>query len=1223
MLPKLSVILFLAVIGAPAYAQTVPIDHFPGVILDAPLQGGFDTGDPVLLSGTVSDAAIAQILFRFTPEAGGDPVLFFLDVSMGRFDRSVLFDHSQADVYTLEVFAGQQGESLAFVGSSSGFVVNQGSGAISLPEKYFATLNLDVRFATELSTGQVLNIAGRFDAGVTQVLFSFVPESGEERVDFFFDVVDGRFDRVVIFHHSQSGTYALEVFAGQPGESLSFLGSFAPVRISRGSGVVELPVGLFPGITLEQTIPTAFSTGEALRIGGGLADPSLRATLFRFRPDSGGENVEFFIDVRGGNFGRTVLFDHSQAGTYTLEVFAAEGRESMAFVGSFGPFQIDQGEGVIVVPEEFFGGFTLEQGFTTELQTDGVFPFEGTVDADVVGLRIDIVSLADDAVRSIEVGIEADRSFRLPLRLLPRELGDFSFIAVLELANRELRRSGELAIRGVDPPGPDMVVGALALSLLPGGTGTIPLANRGELALELGTAEVEGPYEVAAQPTAIPSGERGELVVAYVGSGGDDGMLTILSDDPVRPRVKVALEGLAGDGGGGGGGLQRLRADSAGLLSVPWDFADSDLLLALYSASVSGADSSADYTFSVGGSEPIGKRAGSAGGSAGPWVQGGEPAANRRYQLEAILRQRERELAIGIGQLGWPAAKPVQVGYQVGDQRSLVFPEWPTVPRQTVFATVVAVNDRVVAFVQKDLRAAADNVGSAQIQKIIDQFREDYDQVVGTFGMPSDVDGDGRIAFLFTHLVDDVGVGGFYNAESVLPVEAGGAGDLTDLMFLSPTQGLSTYRTLLIHEFQHLVNFNQHVLVRSGEAEASWLNEGLSHLSEDLVDDGFVTGGVARLIDDFLAEPWSAGLQGEASFDSRKRGASYLFVRSLVDRLGEGVVRRLVQTGLADRDNVEDAAGERFEDLLASWAAQLFASGNGLVGHRRLNYEFEFLRTKGGRGFRQPATLSYRLGDDSLAGSLRSRGVSFVRVRGAGAGSIDIQTDPEARIGAVVLSIPGDFAAAIRLPVRLFAGITLSYPMPALARAEDELTVTGAVDDASSNQVLFRLAHESGADTLRFSADVEGGQFEIGMPFSAADVGSYLLEVFAGESGQGLPLLGRYEPFEVLPEDAILPVRITSVSALDSGPGLFALSQNHPNPFNASTAIDFQLPQAGVVRLEIRNASGQLVEVLTDGWRASGAHTTDWKASGRGTGVYFYRLFGEGFQETHKMVLVR
>ena len=109
MLSKLLVVLSIMVIvapfGAPAYAQTVLVDHFAGVTLDASLQGGLNTGDPVLLSGTVSDAAITQILFRFTPDSEGDPVPFFLDVSMGRFDRSVLFDHSQADVYTLEVFA--------------------------------------------------------------------------------------------------------------------------------------------------------------------------------------------------------------------------------------------------------------------------------------------------------------------------------------------------------------------------------------------------------------------------------------------------------------------------------------------------------------------------------------------------------------------------------------------------------------------------------------------------------------------------------------------------------------------------------------------------------------------------------------------------------------------------------------------------------------------------------------------------------------------------------------------------------------------------------------------------------------------------------------------------------------------------------------------------------------------------------------------------------------
>ena len=43
--------------------------------------------------------------------------------------------------------------------------------------------------------------------------------------------------------------------------------------------------------------------------------------------------------------------------------------------------------------------------------------------------------------------------------------------------------------------------------------------------------------------------------------------------------------------------------------------------------------------------------------------------------------------------------------------------------------------------------------------------------------------------------------------------------------FLPPT---------FIHEFQHMISFNQHVLVRGGTAEDTWLNEGLSHFAEEL-----------------------------------------------------------------------------------------------------------------------------------------------------------------------------------------------------------------------------------------------------------------------------------------------------------------------------------------------------------------------------------------------------
>lgn len=86
------------------------------------------------------------------------------------------------------------------------------------------------------------------------------------------------------------------------------------------------------------------------------------------------------------------------------------------------------------------------------------------------------------------------------------------------------------------------------------------------------------------------------------------------------------------------------------------------------------------------------------------------------------------------------------------------------------------------------------------------------------------------------------------------------------------------------------------------------------------------------------------------------------------------------------------------------------------------------------------------------------------------------------------------------------------------------------------------------------------------------------------------------------------------------------LSQNHPNPFNPSathTTIDFRVPTAGDVTLEVFNASGAKVASLVDGVKAQGNHTVNFDAQGIGSGVYFYRLKGDGFDELRKMVLLK
>ena len=88
------------------------------------------------------------------------------------------------------------------------------------------------------------------------------------------------------------------------------------------------------------------------------------------------------------------------------------------------------------------------------------------------------------------------------------------------------------------------------------------------------------------------------------------------------------------------------------------------------------------------------------------------------------------------------------------------------------------------------------------------------------------------------------------------------------------------------------------------------------------------------------------------------------------------------------------------------------------------------------------------------------------------------------------------------------------------------------------------------------------------------------------------------------------------------------LRQNVPNPFNPMTKISFVLDRAGAARLEIFNARGHLVRVLTDESLEAGTHEFLWDgttASGdhAASGTYFYRLSAGDEQVTRKMSLVK
>jgi hypothetical protein len=90
----------------------------------------------------------------------------------------------------------------------------------------------------------------------------------------------------------------------------------------------------------------------------------------------------------------------------------------------------------------------------------------------------------------------------------------------------------------------------------------------------------------------------------------------------------------------------------------------------------------------------------------------------------------------------------------------------------------------------------------------------------------------------------------------------------------------------------------------------------------------------------------------------------------------------------------------------------------------------------------------------------------------------------------------------------------------------------------------------------------------------------------------------------------------------------YALTQNHPNPFNPFTVIEFDIPRRSHVSVAIFNMLGQKVIDLANEEYSAGNHRIVWDGvSSNGqrvsTGIYFYKLVAGDFVNTKKMILLK
>lgn len=267
--------------------------------------------------------------------------------------------------------------------------------------------------------------------------------------------------------------------------------------------------------------------------------------------------------------------------------------------------------------------------------------------------------------------------------------------------------------------------------------------------------------------------------------------------------------------------------------------------------------------------------------------------------------------------------------------------------------------------------AAASAFDDATIQSLGARLDALTPVVHDAFGAGSDVDANGRVLFLLTPVVNalvtaaecpSIGyVRGFFLGEDLTNAATSNASEIFYGYVPDPTGRWSCVHSAddvladlpptYVHELQHLVSFGEHVVARSGPTEEVWLNEGLSHLAEELgalyYEERFPAplgrSSPAQIFPDsagpfitpnllasyrFLLTSAFYSLAGCApgSFCTlAERGGTWLFLRWMADHLDAGFTRRLVQTSRTGRSNIEAASGEPLGQLLGDYAIAVVA----------------------------------------------------------------------------------------------------------------------------------------------------------------------------------------------------------------------------------------------------------------------------------------------------------
>jgi parallel beta-helix repeat protein len=247
---------------------------------------------------------------------------------------------------------------------------------------------------------------------------------------------------------------------------------------------------------------------------------------------------------------------------------------------------------------------------------------------------------------------------------------------------------------------------------------------------------------------------------------------------------------------------------------------------------------------------------------------------------------------------------------------------------------------------------------------------------------------------------------------------------------------------------------------------------------------------------------------------------------------------------------------------------------------------------------------------------------SWTFLRGDFAQPLTRIDDPSISLGQTSGN-PGDIVSlpltANELPG--VAGLELHFDYPA-----EGLRFTGITSNLPSEPTIgggngvAHLVWENGLNTV----DLVGG----------AEIASINFEILAG--APEIMTVSIHTGYVVNRDGGLISAAfgdgqiglLTSNGSEPQVPEAFGLGQNYPNPFNARTRISFSISKPCHVNLDVFDMTGRMVSTLENGHFEAGIYSVIWDGrsdSGMmlSSGIYFYRLKTDNFQDTKRMLMLK